>query len=69
MAFLLGVLPLALASGAGSASQNEIGISVIGGMLTATFIGPFLVPMYFEVISRRFGESKRESVRAIEQPT
>ena len=55
MAFLLGVLPLALASGAGSASQNEIGIAVIGGMLTATFIGPMLVPMFFEVVSRRFG--------------
>jgi multidrug efflux pump len=59
LAFLLGVLPLAIASGAGSASQNEIGIAVIGGMLTATFIGPFLVPMFFEVVSRRFGRSKR----------
>jgi multidrug efflux pump len=58
MAFLLGVLPLALAHGAGSASQNEIGIAVIGGMLTATFIGPLLVPMFFEVIRRRFGASK-----------
>jgi multidrug efflux pump len=60
MAFLLGVLPLALARGAGSASQNEIGIAVIGGMLTATFLGPFLVPRFFEVISRRFSRSKRE---------
>ena len=69
MAFLLGVLPLALANGAGSASQNEIGIAVIGGMLASTFIGPFLVPMFFEVVSRRFGRPKREPVRAIEQPT
>jgi multidrug efflux pump len=59
MAFLLGVLPLALAHGAGSASQNEIGIAVIGGMLTATFIGPLLVPLFFETIRRRFGGSKR----------
>ena len=51
MAFVLGVLPLALASGAGSASQNAIGIGVIGGMLTATFIATFLVPMFFVVIS------------------
>jgi multidrug efflux pump len=50
MAFLLGVLPLAIASGAGSASQNEIGIAVIGGMLTATFLGPFLVPMFYLVV-------------------
>jgi len=69
MAFLLGVLPLALANGAGSASQNEIGIAVIGGMLASTFIGPFLVPMFFEVVSRRFGRPQREPVRAIEQPT
>ena len=69
MAFLLGVLPLALANGAGSASQNEIGIAVIGGMLASTFIGPFLVPMFFEVVSRRFSRPKREPVRAIEQPT
>ena len=66
MAFLLGVLPLAIASGAGSASQNEIGIAVIGGMLTATFIGPILVPMFFEVISRRLSRSKREPKVALE---
>jgi hydrophobe/amphiphile efflux-1 (HAE1) family protein len=60
MAFLLGVLPLAIAHGAGSASQNEIGVAVIGGMLAATFVGPLLVPMFFEVVSRRLGRSKRE---------
>jgi len=66
MAFLLGVLPLALASGAGSASQNEIGIAVIGGMLAATFLGPLLVPMFFEVVSRKLGgRSKREPVAAM----
>jgi hydrophobe/amphiphile efflux-1 (HAE1) family protein len=52
MAFILGVLPLALARGAGSASQNEIGVAVIGGMLTATFLAPFLIPMFFVVVSR-----------------
>jgi multidrug efflux pump len=59
MAFLLGVLPLAIAHGAGSVSQNQIGVAVIGGMLTATFIAPFLVPMFFDVISRKLGRSKR----------
>ncbi len=68
MAFLLGVLPLAIASSAGSASQNEIGIAVIGGMLTATFIGPFLVPTFFEMIGRRMGGSKREPAAAIPAP-
>jgi multidrug efflux pump len=58
MAFLLGVLPLALASGAGSASQNEIGIAVIGGMLASTFIGPFLVPMFYVVIADKLRRTK-----------
>ena len=50
MAFLLGVLPLALASGAGSASQNSIGTGVIGGKLAATFLATFMVPMFFIVV-------------------
>jgi multidrug efflux pump len=66
LAFLLGVLPLAIANGAGSASQNEIGIAVIGGMLAATFLGPLLVPMFFEVVSRKLGgRSKREPAAAL----
>jgi multidrug efflux pump len=64
MAFLLGVLPLAISSGAGSASQNEIGVAVIGGMLTATFVAPLLVPMFFEVISRKLSRSKHEPAPA-----
>jgi multidrug efflux pump len=60
MAFLLGVLPLAIASGAGSASQNEIGIAVIGGMLTATFFGPFLVPMFYLVVVDKLRRRKAQ---------
>ena len=60
MAFVLGVLPLALASGAGSASQNEIGTAVIGGMLTATFLAPFLIPMFFFVVTGKLFKSKTE---------
>jgi multidrug efflux pump len=51
MAFVLGVLPLALAHGAGAASQKAIGIGVIGGMLSATFIATFLIPMFFVLVS------------------
>jgi multidrug efflux pump len=51
MAFGLGVLPLALASGAGSASQNAIGTGVLGGMLAATFLATFLIPMFYVVIA------------------
>ena len=44
LAFILGVVPLAISSGAGSGSQNAIGTGVIGGMLTATFLAIFFVP-------------------------
>ncbi len=50
MAFLLGVLPMAIASGAGSASQNAIGTGVIGGTLAATFLATFMIPMFFIVV-------------------
>jgi multidrug efflux pump len=53
-AFILGVLPLAIASGAGSASQRAIGTGVMGGMLTATFLAVLLVPVFFVVIRRLF---------------
>ena len=58
MAFVLGVLPLALANGAGSGSENSVGTGVIGGMLTATFLAPFLIPMFFVVISQKLGREK-----------
>jgi multidrug efflux pump len=51
LAFVLGVLPLALANGAGSGSENAVGRGVIGGMLAATFLAPFLIPMFFFVIT------------------
>ncbi|WBU61718.1 multidrug efflux RND transporter permease subunit [Paracoccus albus] len=49
-AFILGVVPLATASGAGAAAQNSIGIGVMGGMIAATFIGIFLVPSFYVAI-------------------
>jgi multidrug efflux pump len=55
MAFVLGVLPLAIARGAGSASQNAIGTGVIGGMLSATFIATFMIPMFYVVVSNKLG--------------
>jgi multidrug efflux pump len=53
-AFILGVSPLALAHGAGSAGQNAIGTGVIGGMLTATVLALFLVPVFFVTVRRLF---------------
>jgi multidrug efflux pump len=58
MAFVLGVLPLALAHGAGAASQKAIGIGVIGGMITATFLATFMIPMFFVLISEKFKSKK-----------
>ncbi len=53
-AFILGVLPLAVSSGAGAAGRNEIGICVIGGMLSATVLAIFFVPVFFVLIMRNF---------------
>ncbi|MBX9704450.1 MAG: efflux RND transporter permease subunit, partial [Silvanigrellaceae bacterium] len=54
LAFIFGVLPLAISNGAGSASQNAIGIGVIGGMITATFLAIFFVPVFFVTIMSLF---------------
>jgi multidrug efflux pump len=69
MAFILGVLPLAISNGAGSGSQHAIGTGVIGGMLTATFLAIFMIPMFFVVIVKRFGRSKSAPKAASENPT
>jgi multidrug efflux pump len=58
MAFVLGVLPLALANGAGAGSQNAIGTGVIGGMLTATFLATFMIPMFYVVVSNKLSKDK-----------
>jgi HAE1 family hydrophobic/amphiphilic exporter-1 len=54
MAFFFGVLPLAIASGAGAGAMNAIGTAVTGGMLSATFIDLFYIPLIFVVVSRTF---------------
>ena len=54
MAFILGVLPLATSTGAGSGSQNAIGVGVMGGMISATFLAIFFVPLFFVVVRRIF---------------
>jgi multidrug efflux pump len=60
MAFGLGVLPLAISSGAGSASQRAIGTGVIGGMLTGTGLAVFFVPIFFVVVRGYFRGSERQ---------
>ncbi|MDH5773444.1 MAG: multidrug efflux RND transporter permease subunit [Nitrospirota bacterium] len=55
MAFILGVVPLVVASGAGAASRHSIGTGVFGGMLAATFLAIFFVPLFF-VLIRKLGQ-------------
>ncbi len=60
LAFILGVLPLFLASGAGSASQRAIGTGVIGGMITAVVLSVFFVPVFYVLVRRIFKGSERQ---------
>jgi multidrug efflux pump len=60
MAFILGVLPLAVSTGAGSASQRAIGTGVIGGMITATSLAVLFVPVFFVVVRGLFKGSERQ---------
>ena len=62
LAFFFGVLPLAIATGAGAGAMKAIGTAVTGGMLSATFIDLFYIPLLFLVVSRVF---KREPSQGI----
>lgn len=61
LAFILGVMPLVLSSGAGSGAQNAVGTGVMGGMVTATVLAIFLVPAFFVVVRHHFGKQPRNS--------
>ena len=60
LAFMLGVVPLAIATGAGSASQRAIGTGVVGGMITGTALAVFFVPIFFVVVRKLFKGSERQ---------
>ncbi|OAE41842.1 efflux RND transporter permease subunit [Agrobacterium tumefaciens] len=60
LAFSLGVLPMAIASGASAASQNAIGTGVLGGMISATILAIFFVPVFFVFVMRIFGDRKKD---------
>ncbi|MRD49298.1 efflux RND transporter permease subunit [Caenimonas koreensis DSM 17982] len=60
LAFILGVLPLVIATGAGSASQRAIGTGVMGGMITATTLAVLFVPVFFVVVRSYFKDSERQ---------
>ena len=64
LAFILGVMPLVISSGAGSGAQNAVGTGVLGGMLSATLLAIFFVPVFFVVV-RQFFTKKAKVSRAI----
>ena len=66
LAFVLGVLPLAIASGAGSGGQNAIGTGVIGGMVGGTVLAIFFVPVFFVVVLKLFRVKRRGEGEAAE---
>jgi multidrug efflux pump len=67
LSFILGVLPLAVATGAGSASQNAVGIGVAGGMIAATVLGIFFVPAMFVMVRKVFPtpEQRKEASQVL----
>lgn len=69
LAFFFGVLPLAITSGAGAGAQNAIGIAVVGGMLSATFIDLIFIPLFFVVVSRFFKAEKKYKQQKVGQGT
>ncbi|ELQ6220044.1 multidrug efflux RND transporter permease subunit AcrB [Cronobacter turicensis] len=60
LAFILGVMPLVISSGAGSGAQNAVGTGVMGGMVTATILAIFFVPVFFVVVRRRFSRKNED---------
>src|SRR3546814_18898689 len=65
LAFILGVMPLALSTGAGSGGQHAIGTGVIGGMFTATVLAVFFVPVFFvRSAERRVGKERVSTCRS-----
>lgn len=64
LAFILGVMPLVIATGAGAVARNTIGFTVLGGMISATLLAIFIVPVLFVVITRMaYGKKKLEELR------
>jgi multidrug efflux pump subunit AcrB len=53
LAFVLGVVPLVIATGAGAAARQSMGTGVFGGMIVATFVAPIFVPLFYSLLARR----------------
>ncbi|WP_429232737.1 efflux RND transporter permease subunit [Aeromonas salmonicida] len=64
LAFILGVLPLVISSGAGASSRNAIGTGVMGGMISATVLAIFFVPLFFVLVTRHFTKHNSQEEQA-----
>ncbi|MBL0623823.1 efflux RND transporter permease subunit [Aeromonas veronii] len=65
LAFILGVLPLVISSGAGASSRNAIGTGVMGGMISATVLAIFFVPLFFVLVMRYFTSHQSKDARMV----
>jgi multidrug efflux pump len=68
LAFGLGVLPLALANSAGAESENSVGVGVLGGMVAATFLATFMIPMFYVLIADKLRRKPKSAPPAPAQP-
>ncbi|MEJ7927846.1 efflux RND transporter permease subunit [Sphingobium sp. AN641] len=68
LAFVFGVLPLAVSTGAGAGGQNAIGWAVVGGMISATVLAIFFVPVFFTVVKRLFRQHHKAPEAGVEPP-
>jgi multidrug efflux pump len=71
IAFIFGVLPLAISSGAGANSRHAIGTGVMGGMVGATVLGVFFVPLFYVAVRRLLGDKSngKQAQKPAEQGT
>jgi HAE1 family hydrophobic/amphiphilic exporter-1/multidrug efflux pump len=63
MAFMLGIVPLVIATGAGSAARRSMGTGVFGGMLLATFVATIFIPLFFTWLTRKHPAKPAENVQ------
>jgi multidrug efflux pump len=65
LAFIMGVLPLAISTGAGANARHAIGTGVIGGMLAATFLGLLFIPVFYAIVRRLLGDKLDEAPKVV----
>ena len=69
LAFIMGVLPLAISTGAGANARHAIGTGVIGGMLAATFLGLLFIPVFYATVRRLLGDKLDEAPKDVHSPS